>query len=269
MMRPTDYTAHPFGLFILHITLLALCSSCVKYKKLVYLNEEDTGSYPKPVFPEYEIRPYDILSIDLKSLEQGATTYFNETTLQQNRPGGGGGQANPALFYVNGYIVTPEGNVNLPLVGEVSVAGLTTDAIEEKVSSALSSYIKFTSISVKLVNFKVSVMGEVGSPGTQYVYEKQLNLLQAISRAGDLTEFGDRSRVKLVRETADSVSTSYIDLRDPRLLSSNEYFLQPNDLIYVEPTRAKVFGINTRVPAFTLSLLTVGLTIVNFILNSQ
>lgn len=248
--------------YILFIASLLFCSSCVNYKKLIYLND-DGGTYSMYPTPEYLLKPNDILSIDLQSLEN-TSGYFNETSLQGNQSGGAG-QVSPGLFYISGYLISKDGYIDLPIVGRVEAAGSTTKEVEERINAALTDYIKFTYASVKLVNFRVTVSGEVSNPGVQYVYENKYTLLQALAQAGNLTDFGNRTKVKLVRESADSLQSVYLDITEPELISSEYYFLQSNDLIYVEPVRAKTFNVNTRVPAVLLSIIIAGLTVVNFI----
>ncbi|MEM6846398.1 MAG: polysaccharide biosynthesis/export family protein [Bacteroidota bacterium] len=236
----------------------------MKYKNLVYLNESTDQSYDNYPTRNYEIRPYDILSIQLNSLDQNTSRYFDES-FASSTPGGGGGAAIGASLYLNGYIVSEAGVIELPLLGEVQVAGLTTEQIKNKIDKGLEEYLKFASVSVKLVNFRVTILGEVGNPGVQYVYEQKYTLLQAISQAGNVSSFGDARHVKLVRENGDKIQTIHLDITDPEIVSSEYFFLQPNDILYVEPTRARAFRLNIVVPTFIFSAISFGLALVNLL----
>ena len=246
------------------ILLLMLLTSCVKYKNLVYLNDSTDRFYYSYATQNYKVRPFDILSIQLNSLEQNTSRYFDEDFSSEGGSGGGG-QGIGANLYLNGYIVSDSGNIDLPLVGKVQVAGLTTDQIKNKIDKGLEEYLKFASVSVKLVNFRVTILGEVNNPGVQYVYEQKYTLLQALSQAGNLTQFGNSQSIKLVRESGETIKTIHLDVTDPEIVSSDYYFLLPNDVIIVEPTRAKTFRTNIVVPTFVFSLLSVGLAIFNLL----
>lgn len=243
--------------------LLLLLTSCVKYKNLVYLNEDAGHFYYGYPMQNYKIRPYDILSVHLNSLEQNTSRYFDENFAGEGQ--GRVGQANSANLYLQGYIVSDSGNVELPLLGTVHVAGLTTDQIKNKIDMGLEEYLKFASVSVKLVNFRVTILGEVTNPGVQYVYEQKYTLLQALSQAGNLTQFGNSQKVKLVRESGETIKTVHLDITDPEIVSSDYFFLQPNDVIVVEPTRAKSFRTNIVVPTFVFSILSIGLAVFNLL----
>jgi len=246
--------------YIVWVILLAL-TSCVKYDRLVYLDAKSDRLYDPYAIRNYKIRSFDILSIELNSLEQNTSRYFNETFSEQNQRQ----QANTSIFYITGYIVSDSGYVDLPLVGQMKVAGLTTREIQSLVEQNLQEYIKFPSVSVKLVNFRVSVFGEVARPGVQYIYEEKYTLLQAIAQAGNLTDFGDSEQIKLLRETNEGVQTVHLDLTDPNIVSSEYFFLQPNDAIYVEPQRARAFTLNSRIVSISFSVISLGLAIINLI----
>lgn len=249
------------------IVILLILTSCVKYKNLVYLDGPSEDFYKSYTVSDYQIKPYDILSIELNSLEQNTSRYFDESFSEQgNRGGGGGNQAGPML-YLSGYIVDSAGYVDLPLLNRVEVGGLTTKEIKEKIDTALTEYMKFASVSVKLVNFRVTVFGEVGAPGVQYIYEQKYTLLQALSNAGNPTPYGNTEKIKILRESANGTEVSFIDITDPNILNSDFYFMQPNDVIYVEPIRARSFALNSRISGLALSVIGVGLTIITIVLN--
>ena len=268
--------------FILYFITLIILSSCVKYDSLVYFQDEVTQptkvksgnnenvkvlpiskTYESYSTSEYRIRAFDNLSIKLNSFEQSTTGEFNSSGALGARPGG----VDNALLYLSGYMVNQEGNIRLPLIGDIQVEGLTIDEIKDKIDTQLEEYLKFPSVSVKLTNFRVSVLGEVNRPGMQYIYEGKVTLLQAISQAGDLTDFANRNNIKLIREKSDGTLSTILDITKPDLISSEYYFLMPNDVIYVEPLKAKASNVNTRVAGVVLSVISVLITTINLIVT--
>jgi polysaccharide export outer membrane protein len=160
---------------------------------------------------------------------------------------------NPAGFYLNGYSINEEGNITLPEVGPVKVVDLTLNEAQTLIANEISEYLSTATVIVKLTSFKITVLGEVNSPGYYYVYNDQANLLEGLGLASDLTEFGNRENITLIRQTDDGSEVVLINLKDPDILSSKYYFLQPNDVIYVQPLKAK----NTRSNLSTFTILSV------------
>ncbi|UZR92831.1 polysaccharide biosynthesis/export family protein [Chondrinema litorale] len=242
---------------------LILLSACISQDRLIYLNGDIDQTFENYPTPEYRIRPLDILHIDLNNFS-GSTTDYLRGGVENSMSQQGLSQGNPAYFYFKGFVVNDSGSINLPLVGTLNVAGLTTYEIETLVNKKLKEdYLQYPSVNVKLANFRVSVLGEVQQPGVQYVYDKQYTLLQAISQARDLTEYGNREKVKLVRKNEVNTEIFIIDLTNPELISSDKFFLQPNDVIYIEPVKAKAFSVNSRVASLGLSIISIVLVIIN------
>lgn len=241
---------------------LLLFSSCVKYKKLVYLDGTGEQKYVNQSLLTYKIRPFDNLYIELNSLEQNTSQYFTTPLATDDSRGN---QVSNALFYIRGFMVSDSGYVDLPTLGKIHVAGLTTREIKEKIDHNLEEYMKFASVSVKLINYRVTVFGEVALPGVQYVYEEKYTLLQALAQAGSISEYGESTEIRLVRETEEGTRIVFLDITDPAIVSSEYFFLLPNDVIYVEPIRARAFNLNARILTITLSITSLGLAILNLI----
>ncbi len=213
---------------------------------------------------EYKIQPRDLLAVNLNSPDENTNIYFNRETggMRINQP-------NPIALYTAGYLVDDDGNVNLPLIGLTQVSGKTTGQIEQQVSEKVAKYLKEFSVSVKLTNFRVTLLGEVSRPGTYYFYESKVTVLQALSQAGDFQEYADRKKVRLIRDINGEVSTYELDLTNQEILSSEQFLLMPNDVIYVEPLKSKVFNTNSRVLALVLSSVTAALTLFRIIQTSN
>lgn len=146
-----------------------------------------------------------------------------------------------ALFNIpeRTYFVNKEGNLNLPKIGDVHASGLTTSQLAEEITRKVAEYAAVSSVRVELVNFKISVMGEVSRPNVIKVPSERITILEALSQAGDLTVFGRRDNVTLIREHEGKVTYHRLDLTDADLIKSPYYYLQQNDVIYVEPNQAR------------------------------
>jgi len=246
---------------------LIFLSSCVNQNNLVYLQTDTNQSYKNYETPEYKIRPLDILNIDLNNFSGSTIDFFKGDAGGNPQAIQGIAQGNPAFFYFKGYVVNDAGTIDLPIIGKLEVKGLTVSEIESIINEKLGEVLQKPSANVKLANFRVSVLGEVKRPGVQYVYDKQYTLLQALSQAGDLTDFGDRKKVRLVRKNEEESEIIILDLTRPDLISADYFFLQPNDVIYIQPVKAKAFSINSRVASLGLSILSILLVVVNITRN--
>ncbi len=231
--------------------LLAAFASCISNKEVVYFpnpkfNTEVSTEINNPR-QTYRLQPRDVLSVRILTLDSETSDYFNI------QPNNGFMNLNPAGFYLNGYSIDEAGNIVLPEVGPVKVGDLTVNEAQKVIANAISEYLSTATVLVKLTSFKITVLGEVRSPGYYYVYNDQANILEGLGLAGDLTEFGNRENLTLIRQTDDGSEVVLVDLKDPKMLASKYYFLQPNDVIYVQPLKAK----NTRSNLGTFTILSV------------
>jgi polysaccharide export outer membrane protein len=174
-----------------------------------------------------------VLSVRIKTLDAESSDYFN---LQ---PDNAFFNFNQASAYINGYSIDEKGNIDLPETGIVKVAGLTLNEAQAMIRKSYVNYLKNATIIVKLVSFKITVLGEVNNPGHYYIYNNQATLLEGLGMAGDMTDFGNRENITLVRQTANGLGAVLINLKDPKALASQYYYLQPNDVVYVQPLKAK------------------------------
>jgi polysaccharide export outer membrane protein len=239
-------------------------ASCTSHKQLVYLENIGNAAgenYFEKMRPEYRIQTRDILYIKVYSLNEEMSNLINQTTgtYQQNL------FQNETSLFINGYTVSDSGYVEIPVLGRVTVeertVGEATDAIRERAAR----YLKDATVIVKLISFKFSVMGEVNRPGTYNNYNSQLTVLEAISMAGDITDYGNRKKILVLRPSEDGTTTFRLDLTDRSILTSDGFFLLPNDIVYVEPIQSKSFRINT--PTFSLILTSIStlILVLNFV----
>jgi polysaccharide export outer membrane protein len=241
-------------------------TSCTSHRQLVYLKDVDSTSaenfYPKSR-PGYLIQTRDILYIKIYSLNEEMSNLINQTigSYQQNL------FQNETSLFINGYTVSDSGNIEIPILGRIPVAGKTMDEAIASIRDRADRFLKDATVIVKLISFKVSVIGEVNRPGSYTNYNNQLTVLEAISMAGDITDYGNRKQVLVMRPTASGTNTFRLDLTSRDILTSDGFFLLPNDIVYVEPIKSKSFRIN--IPTLTLALTTVTtlILVLNYIDN--
>ncbi|MCB0455055.1 MAG: polysaccharide biosynthesis/export family protein [Flavobacteriaceae bacterium] len=240
--------------------LLLICTSlfsCATKKEILYfqdaenLNLEEIKTTFEPV-----IEPNDILYITVSSIDEEVVKPFKRTI---------GSEGSPVTnnIQLQGYLVDSEGNIRFPVLGTLGVMGKTRGTVEQELKTKLSEYITDVVVDVRIINFKVTVIGEVKNPGVFRIQDERITLPEAIAQAGDFSEDGKRKDVTVIREEDGVRKVSKIDYTSSQLFSSPFYFLKQNDIVYVEPSLKGVrkSGFIPDVPAL-LSLVTVVLSTV-------
>ena len=148
----------------------------------------------------------------------------------------------------------------MPLIGKTELRNLTVDEAKDRLQTELDKYVNQTTIIVKLSNFNLTVLGEVSRPGMYRVYQSQINLFEAISMAGNMTNFAKNNEVKIIRQTDNGSEIATVDMGVADILSSPYYYLKPNDIVYVEPLKIKQWGFTTFPYSTVLSIITLGIT---------
>lgn len=226
-----------------YLTICILFSSCITNKDLVYLQDKDGKSSEKLLINEspkpYRVQVNDILSINVKALDEELVGIFNPVERATNA---GQGQAG---LYFNGFTVDMHGNIEFPVLGKINVLGFTIDEIKEKVESELlKQYFKETAelfVTVKLAGLRYTVTGEVGA-GVYTLFQDRVNIIEALANAGDIPATGDRKDVLVIRQYPDGQKIHHIDLTDIKAMQSPFYYIQPNDIILVKPLKRKAIG---------------------------
>lgn len=244
------------------IAVLFLSACGVRYKSIPYFVdlpakedvEEDINN--KTII---RIQKDDILSITVSSPSAESNLIFN---LANNNSGEASGGSNS----ISGFIVDQQGNVQLPYLGAVKVEGLTTATAREMIQKKLSDgdFLKNPVVSLRLANFKISVLGDVARPGIYPIQNERVTVLDALSMAGDLTITGMRDNVLLIRENNGKREQIRLNLQNKDLMSSPYYYLQTNDAIYVQPGRAKYATVDSsyRNASFILSAISIIILII-------
>lgn len=220
----------------LFILISFLMSSCVSMKKRVYIQEDlsSKSTVHQIQNKEYEISQQDILYVTVKTLDD------NSWVAGDNQQVANAGEM---LFYLKGYSVNNQGAIVLPIVGHVEVLGKTLSQIKDEIQLKVASYYKDAIVEIRTAGVKINVLGEVRNPGLYTFYQNEVSIFDALSISGDLTDIANRTKVRILRHHNDTVSMHYIDLTNDDLLGSEFYLLQPNDVIYAEPLKAKTWGI--------------------------
>ncbi|MDO7138858.1 polysaccharide biosynthesis/export family protein [Algibacter lectus] len=238
---------------IITIITLFLLNSCASSKDIQYFqNVEDGVLKDSTLAFGAKIQSGDLLFINVSTINAEAAVPFNlyDTPMLQNSGNG----AKPIT-----YLVDDDGNINFPVLGRVEVAGLTTNELIEKLESDLVEYITNPTINIRFANFRVSVLGEVTRPGSYQVLNERISVIEAIGLAGDLTIYGQRDNVLLVRiENGEKVFVT-LDLTNSEIFDSPYYNLKQNDIIYISPNKTRVnasaVGPNTGIIISSASLL--------------
>jgi polysaccharide export outer membrane protein len=234
-------------------SILILLASCASKENVVYFQDVEGISVNDSLINfEPKIQIGDILSINVSAVDAEAALPFNlyETPII----GTYASNAKPLT-----YLVDSEGNINFPVIGKFKIEGLTTKETNDKLTKILEDYIKNPIINIRLTNFKVTVMGEVVKPGTYIIPNERISVLDAIGLAGDLTIYGNRKTVLLIREQDGKRMMVNMDLTNKQLFNSPYFYLSQNDVVYIEPNKTKVnssnVGPNTTVIISSISLL--------------
>lgn len=225
-----------------YVTYLVVCmavflSACTSTKKIIYL-QDVVPLKQQEIEQKYEviIHSDDLLAIMVNSRDPELALPFNMPMVSYQLGSSSGGQQR-----VLGYLVDTNGDIDFPILGKLHVEGLTRMQLTELVKNKLIEevLIKDPIVTVQFLNFKVSVMGEVGRPGSFTISGDRITLLEALSMAGDLTIYGRRDRVAVIRENNGKRTILFHDLRSAEIFNSPCYYLQQNDIVYVEPNKAK------------------------------
>lgn len=230
------------------ILLFLLVASCSNSKVLFRNIPENI----KVKIPEAVITYGDLIDVNISSLNNQSTSIFSPTTL-----GKIGTIRNAEARKLDGYLVDGMGNIDLPILGKIKALGLTCSSLSESIKLKLKEYVQNPNVRTKILNFRVSILGEVAKPGTFEVINQSISFTELISRAGDFNKNADPTKVMIIRNSNDEIETRYLDLTSHEFLNSEYYFLKQNDKIYVRPDNASLaFDFGFLRNAGALSLLT-------------
>lgn len=247
------------------LIVLSAFASCVGRKSLNYLEDPALSNTAK-LFPnqkfEYRIQVNDVLSIRVLGLDDATAKFFNVE-------GGGNLALNDVALYVNGFSVDKTGGVSLPTVGRIKVQGLTMSEAQDLVQKKINDYFTNATVILKMVSFRVSVLGEVNSPGSYFIYNNQITVLDALARAGGPKEFADKRHVTLMRQSDQGTQALYVDLGQMSVLSSEYFYLLPNDVVYVPTLKARPGRLNLELLTILFSAVSAAAVVLTVVQNQS
>ena len=232
-------------LYLLFVSLIFL-SACVSNKKVTLLQKNDINSKNLPIDSvvrtyaidtfQYKIQPNDIVSIQFESLTTKEFDFFSK-----NSQGGGGinlAQGNALLF---GELVDEKGQIPFPVIGKVKIQGLTIFELQDKLQQLANQYIESPLVKVRLLNYRITILGEVNKEGTVQLFNNRVNMLEAIGLAGGLGELANRENIKLIRQMGGKTEIQYINLLDENFIHSPYFYVYQNDVLIVPALRQRAF----------------------------
>jgi polysaccharide export outer membrane protein len=211
---------------------------------------------------EYRVQPGDNLFIRVVTFDEKTTMLLNPLS-----GGNGNASANDAGVYLQSYTINDAGYLEFPMVGEVYVRNMNVNEIRDLLTEKLKEYLLELVVIVKLVNYNLTMLGEVDRPGQYKVYQTDINLFEAVSMAGDLTDFANRNKVAIIRQNKAGSEVIYVDMTKRDILSSNYYYLKPNDIVYVQPVRGKQFAFATFPYGIVFGFISTTILLINYFQN--
>lgn len=251
---------HPY-LFYLIVTTIFF-SSCITQRDMEYINHinKTVVSFDEAIIEDYVIKPNDDLFIQISSLDDVSSNIFSGTNAQQSLQMGSMQAYGASLV---SYTIDKEGSLHLPVVGTLYVEGKSLAQVSMLIQESLKNVLSQPVVSVKLVNRYVSILGEVRNPGHFTYAKEKITIFDVLSLAGDITVYGNRKEVILTRNEDGKNHRICIDLTDSDVLSSNYYYIRPNDIIYVKPLQKRFWGLREFPYTVILSTITTALLIYN------
>ena len=238
--------------FLFVITSLFLFS-CASKKKIVYLQDIDNQkSYDASLRYEPTLQPDDLLNVIVSAENPEVTVPFNLPQIQGNY------QLNENQSNIKTYLIDNDGFIEFPVVGRLKLGGLTRTQAINALSEKVSFYIKNPSINLRILNYKISILGHVVKPGSYTIPSERITLLEALSLAGDLTIYGKRNNILVIHEEEGKKTYNRVDLTKVDILNLEHYYLSQNDVIYVEPNKT---AINSSSVGPNTTLYVTGLTV--------
>lgn len=245
--------------------------SCRSSKDLIFLkdstNEELFRGLPQQN-TEHILKAGDILYISIKTMNAEVNAVFNpESNMETSTGQGYQKYTTPNGAYLYGYEIEPDGFIKLPMLGKIKVAGVSVTEAEPIVQKKADEFITDAIVKVKLLNFKITVTGEVRSPGVYYNYNNSITVIEAMAMANGNTDYATIKKVMVVRPGADGNKSYFLDLSSKDIFASEAFYLQPNDLVIVQPDKYKNFQLNSQAYSLFFSSLSILLAVLGFVLK--
>lgn len=225
---------------VFFLGISVLLSSCASRKSIVYFQNISDVNIENTVNYEPTLKPDDQLMIIVSAPDAEAAVPFNLPAVAVMGSNNTPLDNSQGQMQIQSYLIDKQGNVNLPVLGVFKIGGLTREAAVLKLIDSLKKYIKNPMVNVRILNYKVSIIGEVAQPGSFTINSERITLPEALSKAGDLTIYGNRQKILIVREIDGKRTHNFVDITKADFINSQFYYLSQNDLVYVEPNKTKI-----------------------------
>lgn len=258
------------GILFAAVVVMSVMTSCVSQKKILYMQNEQmidsvtSIEYQNKRSFDYKVQPGDNLYIRVSSMDKNFVEFFNTGSSNMNSNSSGTYSSGNAGIYLNGFNVSDEGTIDFPYAGKIYVKDLTIDEIQQKIQTIIGEFQKETIVYVKLGLFNLTILGEVARPGQYQVYQSDINLFQALALAGNATDFANKKNVKIVHQTTEGSQVVSVNLNNTDILENPQYYLKPNDIIYVEPMGIKRYGFTSMPYSTIFSAASLLITVLTF-----
>lgn len=250
--------------YCIFVIFSVLLFSCTSQKKMIYLQHmEEADSLIQNSYGQniYRVQSGDIIFVRISSLNKDINEIFNSSDFVTSS------YINEISLYYKGYLVNDEGKIEMPVIGKIEVANKTLNEIQEIIQSKTMEYFKEAYVTVKYGGFKITVLGEVKRPGVFYFFNNKVTLLEALGQAGDLNEFGNRENILLLRTSTKGIENRRINLLEKDIIKSPYFYMQPNDVVYVEPIKTKAWKMNSANVSIILSSISTLILVITFVLK--
>ncbi|MBT8287520.1 MAG: polysaccharide export protein [Flavobacteriaceae bacterium] len=230
---------HPLFNRLIALLVLVGLTSCVSRQEIVYFQDEPLSDQYESMTTDFEItfKQDDLLTIDVSALDPDAARPFNLPAVSYNSSSVISAQG---ALRMQTYLIDSKGNIEFPVLGTLKIGGLSRSEANALLKDKLTEYIKDPIVNIRLANFTITILGEVNNPGTFTIQDERISIPEALGLAGDLTIWGKRDNILLIREMEGKKRYGKIDLTSVNMMSSPEYYLTQNDVLYVEPNNARM-----------------------------
>lgn len=250
------------------VILLTFFLSCRSSKDLIHLRDVANNENIKGLTTEYILKTGDILYVSIKSMNPEVNILFNpESNMEINSGLSYQKYTTPSSAYLYGYELDTEGDIKLPMLGKIKLSELPISQVEPLVQKKADEFLNDAIVKVKLLNFKITVTGEVRTPGDYYNYNNSITLIEALALANGNTDFASIKNVMVVRAIPDGNKAYYLDLGSKSAYLSEAFYLQPNDLVIVQPDKYKNFQLNSQAYSLIISSISILLAVLGFVVR--
>jgi polysaccharide export outer membrane protein len=246
--------------FILGVLLF---SNCARYKKALYFQDtfnrtDSIGLQVNHKVPqEIILQAGDNVYVNIYGIELGQTETFKKQEASTSN-------FNELSLYIQGYLIDQEGNIEIPVIGKVNLAGQSLTKATQTLQAVVNEYLIGAVVDLRLLSYEIAVLGEVKRPASYAFYKKDVNLLEALAKAGDLSAYGNAKEILIIRKTDQGSTTALLDLTSTDFMQSEYFWMKPGDVIYAKPLRAKMVSVNSPTISIVLSGLTTLLLLLTY-----